>query len=428
MSKYVIENQEKCEFLVHRSAFTSQEILEKEREEIFSKCWLFIGHETEIPKKGDFKRKKVGGRNLLFTRGSDDVIRVLYNSCPHRGALVCREDEGNTRVFRCFYHAWSFKNDGELVGMPGKDGFADDFNCDGAKNMKQVERLESYRGLMFVNFDENAVSLEEYLGNAKEYIDLVADQSELGMEALNDPQEYSVRANWKLIGENSVDLYHGMPTHKTYFDIKMEQDANAKNVKLEGIGKDLGNGHAVMEYTSPWGRPVARWTPAWDEEDKKEIDEIKQKLVERFGEERADRIANYNRNILIFPNLVINDIMAITLRTYYPVEPGYMEVTGYSLAPVGESEKSRLMRNENFLEFLGPGGFASPDDNEALELCQEGYLNNTGVEWNDISKGMNRMNNGEQPHATDEEQMRSFWRQWNKIISKDVKEKEEALV
>ena len=424
MTSFIREDKQKAEFSVHRSVFTDQEILDSERKEIFDKCWLYIGHESELPNDNDFKRKKVGGRNLLFTRGTDGVIRTLYNSCPHRGALVAREDEGNTRVFRCFYHAWSFKNDGELVGMPGKDGFPKDFNCDGDKNMSTVKRFESYRGFMFVNFDDNAVSLDEYLGNAKEYIDLVADQSEAGMEVLEDPQEYSARANWKLMAENSVDLYHGIPTHKTYFDIKNEQDPGAKKVKLEGTGTDLGNGHAVMEYTAPWGRPVAYWTAAWDEEDKEEIDDLKKDLVKRFGEERADRIANYNRNILIFPNLVINDIMAVTARTFYPVETGYMEVTGYSLAPVGESEKFRLRRNDNFLEFLGPGGFATPDDNEALELCQEGYLNNKEVEWNDISKGMNRDG---QPHATDEEQMRSFWRQWNKIIAKQEAEKEEGV-
>ena len=423
MKSYIREDKQECEFAVHRSVFTDHEILEAERDEIFSKCWLYIGHETELPKNGDFKRRKIGGRNLLFTRGSDGIIRTLYNSCPHRGALISRESEGNTKVFRCFYHAWSFKNDGTLVGMPGKDGFPDSFNCDGDKNMTQVKRLESYRGFMFVNFDNEAISLEDYLGNAKEYIDLVADQSELGMEVLDDPQEYSVRANWKLISENSVDLYHGMPTHKTYFDIKAAQDPNVKKVVLEGTGKDLGNGHAVIEYKAPWGRPVAYWTGAWEEEDKEEINELKNKLVERFGEERAERISDYNRNILIFPNLVINDIMAVTARTYYPVEPDYMEVTGYSLAPVGESDKFRRRRNDNFLEFLGPGGFATPDDNEALELCQEGYLNNKEVQWNDISKGMNR----EQPHATDEEQMRSFWRQWNKVITK-VEAKEEALI
>ena len=419
MKSYIREDKQKSEFSVHRSVFTNEKILEAEWKEIFSKCWLFVGHESELPKKGDFKRKKVGGRNLIFTRGNDGIIRTLYNSCPHRGALVCRENEGNTKVFRCFYHAWSFKNDGKLVGMPGKDGFPDTFNCDGSKNMTEVTHLEGYRGFMFVNFATHAVSLEEYLGNAKEYIDLVADQSEAGLEMLNDPQEYSVRANWKLISENSVDLYHGMPTHKTYFDIKASQDPGLTKVVLEGKGIDLGNGHAVIEYKAPWGRPVAHWTPAWDEEDRQEINDIKNKLISRFGEERAERIADYNRNILIFPNLIINDIMAVTVRTYYPVRPDYMEVTGYSLAPIDESEKFRLRRNDNFLEFLGPGGFATPEDNEALELCQEGYLNNIEVEWNDISKGMNR----EQPHATDEEQMRSFWRKWNKIIAKeDVKE------
>ncbi|WP_054706161.1 aromatic ring-hydroxylating dioxygenase subunit alpha [Bacillus sp. JCM 19041] len=417
--QFVIDDKKKHEFLVHRSVFTDTEIMEKEKKEIFDKCWLFIGHESEITNPGDYKRKKTGGRNLLFVHGQDGVIRALYNSCPHRGALVCRESEGNSRVFRCFYHAWSFKNDGELVGMPGKDGFPNDFNCDGSKNMKLVQRLETYRGFVFVNFDNNAVSLEDYLGNAKEYIDLVVDQSESGLEALGGVQEYSVSANWKLLAENSVDLYHGMPTHKTYFDIKQAQDKNLKKVKLEGKGVSLGNGHAVIEYIAPWGRPVAQWTPIWDEDLKKDMEEIKVNLVKKYGEERADRIANYNRNILIFPNLVINDIMAVTARTFYPSRPGYMEVTGYALAPKDEDAAHRIARNNNFLEFLGPGGFATPDDNEALELCQEAYNNNQEVEWNDISKGMVR--GEENVLATDEIQMRSFWRQYNTLLQQSIK-------
>lgn len=424
MNTYVIEDFHKHEFLVHRSVFTSKEVLAKERIEIFNKCWLFIGHETELPVNGDFVRKKIGGRNLLFVKDRDGSIRALYNSCPHRGALVCREQSGNANAFRCFYHAWSFTNDGKLAAMPGRDSFPKEFNSDGSKDMKEVKRLESYRGFMFVNFDENAVSLEEYLGNAKDYIDLVVDQAEFGLEVLNGVQEYSVRANWKLLGENSIDLYHGQPTHKTYFDIKQGQDPNLKRIKLEGRGIDLGNGHAVMEYIAPWGRPIAQWTPLWGKEFKEKMEDIKAELVKRFGQERAERIANYNRNILIFPNLVINDIMAITARTYYPISPGYMEVQGYSLAPKGESSTARLARNNSFLEFLGPGGFATPDDNEALELCQEGYLNNQEVEWNDLSKGMIR---GKETLATDEEQMRSFWRKYNEILTR-YESKEESKV
>ncbi|GAK03639.1 p-cumate dioxygenase [Geomicrobium sp. JCM 19037] len=284
--------------------------------------------------------------------------------------------------------------------------------------MKAVNRVESYRGFVFVNFDDDACTLDEYLAGAKEYIDLAVDQAEQGLEALGGVQQYSVRANWKLLAENSVDLYHGMPTHKTYFDIKQAQDPEIKKVKLEGQGKDLGNGHAVMEYVAPWGRPVAQWTAIWSEELKHDMEKMKERLVERFGEERADRIANYNRNIIIFPNLVINDIMAITARTFYPTSPGYIEVSGYSMAPVGEDEAHRLARNNNFLEFLGPGGFATPDDNEALELCQEAYTNNYEVQWNDISKGMVR--GEENTLATDELQMRSFWRQYKKVIQSSL--------
>lgn len=416
MENYIREDQVRGEFLVNRRVFTEQEILEKEQRQIFDKCWLYIGHESELPNKGDYKRKKVGGRELIFNRGKDGEIRVFFNTCPHRGAMVCREHSGNTKVFRCFYHAWSFDNCGELVGMPGKESFSEHFNDDGTKNLLEVYRVESYREFVFINFDKLAISLEDYLGNAKEYIDLVADQSEIGMEVLNDPQEYSVRANWKLLTENSADGYHGIPTHKTYFDIVATRGGELSSGDYEGYGRDLGNGHAVIEYTSAWGRPVARWMPAWGEDGKKEIEKIKKRLTEKFGRERAERIANFNRNIIIFPNLVINDIMAITIRTINPISPDYMEVTGYSLAPKEENETFRQRRNDNFLEFLGPGGFATPDDNEALELCQQGFKSNKEVKWNDISKGMNKGN----PSSTDEEQMRAFWRRYNELMTKEA--------
>src|SRR5699024_10653153 len=224
MNSYIFDDKVNNEFLVNRTVFTDREVLARERAEIVRICWLFNGHESEVHETDEYKRKTVRSRNLILVRSHDNEIRALYNTCPHRGALIARENEGNSRVFRCFYHAWSFKNDGCLVGMPGNDAYPEDFNNDGSKNMKAVNRFESYQGFLFVNFDDNAISLNEYLAGAKEYLDLIADQSESGMEVLGGVQEYSVRANWKLLTENSADLYHGLPTHKTYFDIKQEQD------------------------------------------------------------------------------------------------------------------------------------------------------------------------------------------------------------
>src|SRR3546814_12636288 len=94
--------------------------------------------------------------------------------------------------------------------------------------------------------------------------------------------------------------------------------------------------------------------------------------------------------MVIFPNLVINDVMAITVRTFWPTAPDYMEVNAWALAPVEESEWLRKFRLFNFTEFLGPGGFATPDDVEAIEKCQVGYQAGREAPYKDISRGMLR--------------------------------------
>ena len=104
--------------------------------------------------------------------------------------------------------------------------------------------------------------------------------------------------------------------------------------------------------------------------------------------------------------------MAVTVRTFFPVSPDYMEVNAWALAPVDESAEDSALRLDNFLTFLGPGGFATPDDVEMLESCQRGFANRE-IAWSDISRGMKR----ERPSMTDELQMRAFWRRWNQLMT-----------
>ncbi len=205
--------------------------------------------------------------------------------------------------------------------------------------------------------------------------------------------------------ENSIDGYHAESTHDTYFKYLVSIGTDLRG-GVSGRAVDLGNGHAVIEYSSPWGRPVAKWEPLFGEDARTEIDRLRADLVARHGEERAHTMAEVNRNLLIYPNLIINDIMAVTVRTFYPPAPDAVDVTAWELAPVNELPTLRQRRLDSFLTFLGPGGFATPDDVEALESCQQGFAGG-GVEWNDISRGM-----GRPPMANDEEQMRAFWRRW----------------
>ena len=86
-------------FRIHRDAYRSADVFEREKELIFSKCWLYLGHETELPGKGDFLSRRVAGRDLIFVRSREGVLGAFFNTCMHRGAQVCRERRGTTKSF-----------------------------------------------------------------------------------------------------------------------------------------------------------------------------------------------------------------------------------------------------------------------------------------------------------------------------------------
>ncbi|MCY4417493.1 MAG: aromatic ring-hydroxylating dioxygenase subunit alpha [Chloroflexi bacterium] len=406
----IIDDRQKGIFRVHRSSMTSTDLFQREQEQIFSRCWIYLGHESEVENPGDYRRRTVAGRPLFFARGRDGQVRVFLNSCPHRGALICRRDEGNADVLQCFYHAWSFNTNGELIGVPDEEAYGPNFDRS-ELGLKEPPRVESYRGFHFVCFSPAAEDLVTYLAGAREYLDLIVDQSEAGMRVVRGSNKYTMKANWKLLVENSLDGYHLVPTHQTYLDYitSLGADDSGQTVanRIVGKAKALGNGHCVIESPVRSGRPIAHWHPLFGEEAKEPIAEVRQRLVDKFGEERAFRMADTSRNLIIYPNLVINDIMAITVRHFEPIAPDDMEVTAWHLVPREEPAAMLETRLDSFLTFLGPGGFATPDDVEALESCQIGFRA-TETEWSDISRGMLRP-----ARSTDELQMRGFWRQWH---------------
>src|SRR5271165_2384333 len=97
MSMYIDDDRVMPRFRVNRSVMTDDDVFARERELIFNRSWLYIGHETELSKPNDFKTRSVAGRPLIFARDAKGKIRVWVNSCPHRGAMICREARGNAR-------------------------------------------------------------------------------------------------------------------------------------------------------------------------------------------------------------------------------------------------------------------------------------------------------------------------------------------
>jgi p-cumate 2,3-dioxygenase alpha subunit len=173
-----------------------------------------------------------------------------------------------------------------------------------------------------------------------------------------------------------------------------------------------------LETLLPNGRPVAYWIEPWGPEAKIEIERIRSRLEGAFGPDRANRIASGQRNMVIFPNLVLNDHVAITVRVFQPEGPGRMRVKAWAMGPRDEKPLLRGIRLDNFLTFLGPAGLATPDDNEMLELCQSAGFH-TPLEWSDLSRGMDVSGDILTAKGSwcDEFQMRAYWAQWDRIMS-----------
>ncbi len=405
-------------FRVRRSVYRDDAVFGAERERIWGRCWLYLGHASELPNPGDYKVRSLGGRELIFLRDVHGTIRAFLNACPHRGTAVCREREGNARRLRCFYHAWTFDTEGKLVSLPSPEAYPEGSEFRDRLGLRPVPHLDVLRDFVFVCFDPDTPTLDEYLGPAADYIELVADHCAAGMRVLPGTQQYTSRANWKLGVENAMDGYHFAPSHITFLEYLQSTGFTTSE---GGKGRILPNGHVVGIQSGHSGRIGLDWEPRFGEAEKARIKENRSQLFARLDKERASLIADNSRTLFMFPNLLLFDIEGISIRLLEPVAPGLTAISAFALAPVDEPPEAVDLRLKTLVSFIGPGGLATPDDLEAQEAIQRAIESTArdpraGVDWNDVSRGMATEAAGEPIRSIDEGRVRAFWRQWNKLI------------
>ena len=185
---------------VHGSLYTDPAIFAEELRNIWYRSWVFVGHESEVTQPGDYVRKRLGLQDVIMTRDRDRVLHLLLNRCAHRGNQVCNDARGNASAFRCPYHGWTYRNDGELVGFPFFKGYGQR-KLD--LNLGRVPRVDSYHGFVFGSFETEGPSLLDHLGAAAGEIDRLVQLSPEGRVALSAGWlQHQTRANWKLLAEN----------------------------------------------------------------------------------------------------------------------------------------------------------------------------------------------------------------------------------
>ena len=344
--------------------YNDEEIYELELRHVFAQSWVFIGHETEIPSPGDYALRYIGEDSFIFARDEDGLVRVLFNSCRHRGTRICRAEKGNASHFRCPFHGWTYKNSGDLIGVPRKDEAYRNLDLK-EWGLLRAPKIASYQGLVFASLDFNAPSLEDYLGDIRWYLDLSLKLTG-GLEVIGDPHRWRVEADWKIGAEGfSGDSYHTATVHKSALDLGLSDPQTGQ----PGLRNDLHvtecGGHAIsirrgdISRTNFWGYP------------KEIIDLFDARNVTKEQYELAKTSLLHVGTV--FPNLSFIHFAAtedpkkqfypyFSLRQWQPKGPGRMEIWNWVLAPKNSPPEYKERIYRIAMSTFSPSGNFETDD------------------------------------------------------------------
>jgi phenylpropionate dioxygenase-like ring-hydroxylating dioxygenase large terminal subunit len=407
---------------VHGDAYCDPQVFEREIDGIFSRHWIFVGHEGEIPNKGDFRQRQIGRQPVIFLRDQQGQVRVLMNRCTHRANAVCHLERGNAAGFTCPYHGWRFRLDGELASVPYPDRYDADF--DKSRLGLRHARVESRRGFVFATLNPDDVPLDVHLGAlVLAELDDIADLSPVG-ELLINAGVHRVRfvANWKLMVENAIDGYHANPVHRSHFEnvrARTGFDPAALTTSSSPARiRDLGHGHCAWDSSSiiakgtrnfPGNRPTET-----------AFNTYRNALIERHGEARADHLLTKSgSHLYIFPNFVY---VGAHYRLMQPMSVNQTWVQLFPIMLKGVPQEINTRRLRTHEVFYGPAGFGQSDDIEIFERNQIG-LSAALDPWSLIARGIHLETRHEDGsisgQITDELSNRAVWGRWRELMTSE---------
>lgn len=346
--------------------YNNQSVFSEEIKRIFGNTWMFIGHESEIPDNGDYRRRYIGEDPYIFVRDEDGSVQVLFDCCRHRGARLSQATQGNTSAFRCPYHGWTYKTNGDLYGVPAKgEAYQDLDRCD--NGLVSPPRIDSYGGLVFASLNEDVPPLEEYLGGMKFYIDMHFNLTEGGMEVLGSPNRWMIKNNWKVASENaSGDAYHTQIVHRTIDEMELGDADFSRSKSWEHV-VDIDGHNALVVTTDDesdriyWGLPE---------------DLVEENLNQNLTDKQLSLARRSSRYVCcVFPNLTFSHhivnrtpsddsdpVSFLDIRLWHPAGPDEMELWTWILAPKEASDELKERVQEAGVFWNGPAGNGEQDD------------------------------------------------------------------
>lgn len=382
---------------VHKRLYTDSDIFDLEMDRVFTKAWIFVCHESQIPNHGDFCSSLLAKESVLVVRHTHDEIKVLYNRCPHKGTALTTAASGHVRAFRCMYHAWAFDTNGSLKARPLADAYEGSRLSEGNDdcNLQSVASVESYRGFVFARIHKEGPDLVTWLGEARTSIDNLVDRAPDGaLEVVGQPLRYVNDCNWKMLVENVSDNLHALPTHRS---------ASAPAKEMADSISHKADIPAILHMLTPFGSPLSFFEKIGQticgnghsftggelsiHSAYPENEEYNQAMLATHGATAFRKILAVERhNTVIYPSLSLKcNLQCIRVFRPISVDETILETWTFRLlgAPDEMLERSLLYNQAIF----SPASIAGHDDNEAFCRMQQG-LKGGGHEWVSLHRHM----------------------------------------
>lgn len=353
---------------IDRKIFSDEEIYRQEMVSVFGRAWLLIGHESQIPNVGDFFVSRMGEDSVILTRDKDGVVRVLLNTCRHRGMRVCRYDEGNTKRFYCPYHAWTYGLDGELVSVPNYPAVYDPPFDLKAWGLKQPAQVASFRGFVWATWDADAPSFDDYLGDLRQSLWEGLgpwDGGDGEIEVLPGVQKWIVPCNWKIVAENFAGDPLHEPSHASVNQVRLGPSG-----RRDALGEIYmtyfpeGHGWVVEEFDHTLPRQQYAASPATSAY----YEACWRKRVERLGERAGAPLVLGT----IYPNASIHTQQPRTILFAHPKGPDKTEMWRMYYVDKSAPQEVKDYLRHYYIAYSGPAGITEQDDMENWISTSEG--------------------------------------------------------